>query len=462
MIKTIFINPPSEKGRKLIRNFDCATESKGDYLYQPYDFLLLSSHFEDEEFELIDAIAENLNFQQTMSFIDQRQVNYFIVAMADTNWSEDFNFLRHLRERYPQKAIFVFGDAFIDKNTIELIKKYANGVFSNPLEISIETLDSARFDDWISEAGFVSENTYSRSDLKKPKQVSINYPKHHRFLLKNYKWPFSRHFKYTTVFTAWGCPYSCSYCVVAKFPNIYRPYEEILSELDNIKSSGLKEIYMGDRSFGLPRSNTIKLLKGMINRKYNFSWSTYFHPNQYDPELLELMKQSGCHTLIIGIESHNFKSLKKYGRHMKEDRFYALLKHAKKIGIDICGDFIIGLPNETREDIHKTIKLSKELNIDYASFNIAAPLAGSSLREEAKKDGRIAPGEENHFDSFGYHKVLSNGVLTGEEILNLRNQAVKDFYFNPRYLFKSLFRIHSLEHLTIQIQEMLQILLKTK
>jgi len=461
----IFINPPSAVGRKLIRNFDCATESKGNYLYQPYDKLLLSSHYEANQFVLFDAIADKMSQVELFECLKEHKIKYFIVSVADTNWIEDKEFLQKLHSIYPDRPIYAFGDSLIEATSREELHGIISGVLSNPLELNVEELENhikEKGNQWFQGSGFVKEDTYSRVDLKKPIEININIPNHQKFLHENYRWPFSRYFKYTTVFTSWGCPYSCSYCIVAKFPNTYRNYRNVLEELRHIKTLGLNEIYIGDRSFGLPRSNVIQLLKAMIEEDFNFSWSTYFHPNQYDPELLELMKRSGCHTLIIGIESHNFKSLKKYGRHMKEDRFYGLLKHAKKIGIEICGDFIIGLPNETKEDIHKTIKLSKELDIDYASFNIAAPLAGSSLREDAKKDGRISPGEENHFDSFGYHKVLSNGVLSGEEILKLRNQAVKDFYFNPRYLFKSLFRIHSFEHLIIQVQEMLQILFKTK
>lgn len=459
---TFFINPPSQEGRKLIRNFDCATESKGNYLYQPYDALILSSHFERANFTLIDAIADNISKQEVIDKIEKEQRSILIISIADTNWFEDFDFVKLVKKLYPNNPIFVFGDAFIDPNAVAQIKPFINGILANPLEVSLSQFQITDIEHWEDGPGFINKETYSKTNLKKPVEVKIRTPHHSSFLLKNYRWPFSTRFKYTTVFTAWGCPYSCSYCVVAKFPNLYRNYRDIVEELDHIKELKIKEIYIGDRSFGLPRENTISLLTEMIDRKYNFTWSTYFHPNQYDPELLELMKRSGCHTLIIGIESHNFKSLKKYGRHMKEDRFYSLLAHAKKLGIDICGDFMIGLPNETKEDILKTIAMSKSIGIDYASFNIAAPLAGSSLRADAKKDGRIKDGQEKHFDSFGYHKVLSNGVLSGDEIYKLRNLAVRSFYFNPKYLIRSFFRIKSFEHLLIQMQEMLQILIKTK
>ena len=37
----------------------------------------------------------------------------------------------------------------------------------------------------------------------------------------------------------------------------------------------------------------------------------------------------------------------------------SLIEHADKIGINVCADFIIGLPHETEKDVNKTIEYSK-------------------------------------------------------------------------------------------------------
>lgn len=462
--QVLFLNPPSRLGRKLIRNFDCATESKANYLYQPYDKLLLSSHYESNEFTLIDAIADKKTKSEVFDEIANLKITYIILSLADSNWSEDFEFLKDLKEKYYNKPIYVFGDSFIEERAQNLVKPLCSGIISNPLEINRKDLElhiKNNNTDWYLGPGFVNASTYDRTDLKKPVHVEIKTPKHEKFLSSSYRWPFAKHFKYTTVFTAWGCPYSCSYCVVAKFPNLYRGAEEVLSELKEVKKQGIKELYIGDRSFGLPRQNAIKILRGMVEEDFKFSWSTYFHPNQYDPELLEIMKKSGCHTLIIGIESKNFKSLKKFGRHMKEDRFFPLLEHAKSLGIEICGDFMIGLPGETRSEILETIRFSKELNLDFASFNIAAPLAGSSIRSSAIERGEMSKDDDKHYDSFGYHKALGNGVLDGDELVKLRNKAVLKFYLSPKYLLKRILKTRSFEHFFIQLQEMLQMFKKT-
>ncbi|MFT6633926.1 MAG: radical SAM superfamily enzyme YgiQ (UPF0313 family) [Bacteriovoracaceae bacterium] len=460
--KVIFLNPPSSLGRKLIRNFDCATESKGNYLYQPYDFLLLSASIpENVELLLVDAIADKLSLNDTLIKLDGFSPEILIVSIADSNWKEDFELIKLLRKKYKEKCLIVFGDSFIDPISTEKIKPYVNGILHNPIFVDFNAILKNRSNTWLELKGFLKPDSYTRSDLKKPQKIMIKEPRHIEFLSKNYRWPFSHNFKYTTVFTAWGCPYSCSYCIMAKFPNLFRDYNQVYSELTSIKKLGLKEFYMGDRSFGLPRNNVVSLMEKMISTNLSLKWSTYFHPNQYDPELLELMRNSGCHTIIIGIEIANLKKLKEFGRHTKEGRLETLIDHCNRIGMKICGDFIIGLPGENRKDILDTIKLSQTMKIDYASFNIAAPLAGSSIRELAIEEGRLKEGELE-FDSFGFKKVLGNGILSGEELQNLRNLAVRGFYFRVSYLVRSVLRIKTLEQLIIQFQEMIQLFKKSK
>lgn len=61
-MRVSFVNPAVSPFRKIMRNFDCATESKGNYLYQPYDFLLLSSRIPPAwDLQFIDAVARKLD-----------------------------------------------------------------------------------------------------------------------------------------------------------------------------------------------------------------------------------------------------------------------------------------------------------------------------------------------------------------------------------------------------------------
>jgi anaerobic magnesium-protoporphyrin IX monomethyl ester cyclase len=450
-LSVVFINPPSKDNRKIMRNFDCATESKANYLYQPYDFLLMSSKVpQEKDFTFIDAVADRLSQNDVLNRVSNKAPRFIVLAVANTNWEGDYQFLQVLRERCKTSIIYVFGDLFLEDFFREKFKPLVSKILSDPFDLNFESEPSLSTQKWAP--------LYQGSSLKKARQINIPTPRHKDFRNNSYRWPFARHKEYTTVFTSWGCPYSCSYCIMSKFPNLYRKSNEVIKEMQQIHNSGIREIYIGDRSFGLPLTNVIDILDSMIEKKFNFSWSSYFHPNQYNPELLRKMRESGCHTIIVGIESHDQERLKEFGRHMKQSHLQLLLSDCNRLGIDICADFIIGLPGEDEGSILKTIELAKVLPIDYASFNVATPLPGTSVREIAIKNKAFTNEKSDGIDSFGSQEVIGNGVLTGDQILKLKTKAVKDFYFRPKYLLRRLRKVKSPQHLLIQALEGLAIL----
>ena len=96
------------------------------------------------------------------------------------------------------------------------------------------------------------------------------------------------------------------------------------------------------------------------------------------------MKKAGCHAIVVGIDSKDLKKLALYNRKANEDvkkHVHRMLDYADKINLSVCADFISGLPHENKQDIINTIEYAKKIKIDFASFNIAAPLPGSVFRE---------------------------------------------------------------------------------
>lgn len=448
--KFLLLTPPSPNGRKFIRTFDCSTESKGNYLYQPYDTLLITSFLPDNAtINFIDATADNLSVDSFLNAVKETNPEIIIYAMGDSLWDSDFNCLLEIKKLKPKSKVYVFGDSFYDLETFKFITPYVSGVLKSPIEISNQTFEISliKANDADRNSAGLKTETFFRA-TKKPTEFIQPIPKHKLFLNKAYRWPFSRHYSYTSVFTNWGCPYSCSYCILNSFPFFYRPSSNILEELRHIKSLGIKEVYFADRSFGVPKQNTIELMKGMLEEKMNFSWSCYFHPNQYDSDLLKLMKEAGCHTIITGIESYSDDVLKENNRKVQSNKLELLLQDAKNLGIDVCGDFILGLKEQTREEVLKTIDYSRKLNLSYASYNIATPLAGTKVRSDAVKSKQMDPLEKG-FNSLGSNKIIS----PQNDILELRKKAVLRFYLRPWYLLKRLLRTTSFEHFVIQYQE---------
>ncbi len=455
-MKVLFLNPPAGK-KKIMRNFDCATESKGSYLLQPYDFLLLSGSLPKSwDIVFLDAIAEQVDEDHVFKLLKKESFDIIVFALADTNWKHDFDLLKRVKNSDLCKCIWVFGDVFVEDNKVDIVSDFCDGVIISPLYLELAKVENEKVENIKSRSdlpGFHGVNFFNDKKLKAPVYKKLVTPRHEQFLHSAYRWPFARYKKYTTVFTAWGCPYSCDYCIVSSFPFLIRKSTEVLEELDAVKQMGIKEVFIGDRSFGLPLNNIKEILEGMIKRNYNFSWSAFIHPNQFDEKLFDLMAKSGCHTILTGIETHDMKALKENGRHVNVSKVDRMIAYCKKINIKVCGDFLLGMPNENEESILKTIDYSKRVGIDFASFNIAAPLSGTSIRKQAIESGKLKEHDWG-FDSSGEKGVLSNGVLSGDEILELKKKAVMSFYFRPSYLIKRLFYVKSIEQFLIQLEQM--------
>ncbi|MBY0552895.1 radical SAM protein [bacterium] len=368
-----------------------------------------------------------------------------------------------LSKKFPDTPILVFGDSTLEENNCEQILKYSTGIITSPLLFNIKELQSWTIENFVSQAEVLGLKTLSNFANKIPIKKSFKTfnvkPRHELFIHKRYRWPFATYFKYTTITTSWGCPYSCSYCTASNLSSIYRIASDVIEDMEKIKAMGIKEIYFSDKSFGLPKENTTNILNLMIEKKFKFSWSTYFHPNQYSPDFLQLMKTAGCHTIIIGIESYNRAKLRQYGRVIQDDKLEGLIKKANEIGINVCGDFIIGFPHETQSEIMETLDWSRKLDIDYASFNIATPLPNTSIKLSAIKNGLILP-NAHHFDTTGLSGVMTHPQISHEKLLKMRNHALGAFYLRPSYWIKRLSRLRGFQHLVIQIEECLNILFK--
>ena len=226
-----------------------------------------------------------------------------------------------------------------------------------------------------------------------------------------------------------------------------------------METLGIKELWIYDSTFGFYKKETVPLLEEMA-RKHAFSWSTFTNHQVCEPDFLELMKAAGCHTIILGIDSVSERNLKDFKRNSTISKLEKAISKANDLNMNICADFILGLENETRTDLENTISYAMKLPIDYASFNVIVPTPGTSVSEKLKKEGASIFDLVN-FDSLGREGNIGNKHLSGDEIIALRNKAVRKFYLRPRHLLRRLSKTTSLEHFQIQLEEMFAIVSKT-
>ena len=452
-MKIVLIIPPSPDHRQIIRMIDCSHESKANYLWQPNDFLILTSLLQpSDDVSLIDGTADRLADADFWRAVQRAPGDLAVFALSSVCWNSDYAYFTQFRRLFPNLPCYVMGDIFVEQDYQQLILKECDGIIVQPYLLQLEQMRTRQ-------RPLPGVLTDVPGDLARgaPKKTTLlektASPRHALFFNSRYRFPFAKRFRFATVTVTWGCPFTCSYCTDARFPPAVRGYADVLNELAELEKLGVKELFFADKVFGYPTNNSMPLLEEMA-RRFRFSWTCYFHPQLYQEQLLNLMHAAGCHTIITGIDTLDLPSLQQYHRIVHQEKLDALLAHANRSNMSICADFIIGLEHETEADILKTLAGALQLPLDFASFNIATPLPGSTIRANAQQAGKLRFGQDG-FDTYGRNDVLGNPHITGARIKQLRRQAIVSFYLRPAYLWRRLRKTSSFEHLLLQCLEML-------
>ncbi|MBI4836923.1 MAG: cobalamin B12-binding domain-containing protein [Candidatus Portnoybacteria bacterium] len=206
--------------------------------------------------------------------------------------------------------------------------------------------------------------------------------------------------------TSRGCPHRCTFCINAILKNKWRARttEQVLEDLRIIKSADYfrdKKIRFWDENFFVDIGRAKAIIEEMIRNDLNISWETtaragYVKEGMIDDDFLAKLKQSGCYLLSFGAESGSPAILKKIQKDITAEEILYSAKQCLKYDIIPQYSFMIGLPEETREDmfmtldlIDKLVKLSDKVQI--LGPQAFRPYPGSPLYEECKEAGWREP-----------------------------------------------------------------------
>ncbi len=150
------------------------------------------------------------------------------------------------------------------------------------------------------------------------------------------------------------------------------------------------------------------------------------------------MKEAGCRLLIVGFESGDQQILKNIKKGATIERARQFTKDAHKLGLVIHGDFILGLPGETRETINNTIAFAKELDVETIQVSVAHAYPGTELYDFAVKNNYMVNG--NQMVDAGGHQLahIEYPGLPADEILQSVHRFYDEYYFRPKAVFRIL------------------------
>ncbi|MEM3228522.1 MAG: radical SAM protein [Candidatus Micrarchaeaceae archaeon] len=248
--------------------------------------------------------------------------------------------------------------------------------------------------------------------------------------------------QFGTVMTSRGCPYNCIFCSSSlQFGKRWRGHsvDRVIEELKILREKyKKKEIEFLDDTFTLNMNRALELTKRINEEGLDISWSASARVNLFSDEIAASMKKAGAHTIYFGIESASQETLNFIGKGITPELAMRAVEKATNAGLHSLGSFIIGFPEETKDDVNKTLSFSKKIGVTFAQFTIATPYPGTRLWDYVIKNGLLLTKNWRMYTTLSPVIRLKN--FTSKEILKKLTYAYVSFYARPLFLLKDIFQ----------------------
>lgn len=192
--------------------------------------------------------------------------------------------------------------------------------------------------------------------------------------------------------TARSCPFSCSFCnyPVLAGAHTLASIETIEREMRYLADNGLEYLIIVDDTFNVPLPRFKALLRMMIRNRFPFRWVSFFRCSNSDDEAFDLMQESGCLGVYLGIESGDQRILEVMNKFAKVERYAEGIRKLQERGIMTLVSLIVGFPGETPDSVAATIRFLNEnvptfYNIQVYYHDTQAPI--ERRREELGIEG---------------------------------------------------------------------------
>ncbi len=248
--------------------------------------------------------------------------------------------------------------------------------------------------------------------------------------------------KFTTVLSSRGCPFRCSFCGIRKFTRrAWRPrsVENVMEELHYLQSEGYEQFLFADDNFTLDAKRVSKLCRSIKREGMDIEWFADSRVDHVSYNLFREMVNAGCRCLFFGVESANQRILDYYQKGITREQSENAVRKARKAGIDIIvGSFIVGAPDETRQEIINTLRFANKLDIDVPDVNILGAHVGTDIWYDLVAKGLL--NEEIQWeDEICIPRDVPTPVSYGE-VRSLIFEYFRSFYLNPKQLLTELLR----------------------
>lgn len=244
-----------------------------------------------------------------------------------------------------------------------------------------------------------------------------------------------------------GCFGRCTFCCepnMSKGHQRYRSPQNILNEILEITSfHGNKplSIEVTDPNF-LGRPDLVEELCDLLavhELDIRFGVKVRADAVAKHPNIIRKMISVGIEGFEMGIESPKTEDMNKISKGLKTDVHTKAVRNIKNWGGNAGGTFVIGLPDQTEEEIMEYPAYAKKIGLTSAAFGVATPFPGTPFYNEIASNNLITNTDWSRYDEM--HSVFRTRYLTAERIEELASICMARFWTLDTFIEKERMRL---------------------
>ena len=441
VMKTLLLNPPS------FENFDGGASSRWpvtreveSYWYPvwlTYPAGMLPGS------RLLDASPHKITPAQTIEIA--QDYDFVVLFTSTVGFQSDLRLIRLMKERKPSLKVAFVGPHVHNRPEQSLLASddidfVVRGEFDHAV---VEFAQGRPLDDiagisYRKDGGVV--HTPSRPQLHTGQLDALPFATEvykRDLAIENYSVPFLLH-PFISLFTTRGCPALCTFCQwpqtisghawrVRSAENVAREIRQALELFPQAK-----EFFFDDDTFNIRKDRVLEICAKFKPLKFRWSANARVHS---DYETLRAMADAGARLFIVGFESGDPQILKNIKKGATLEMAREFVQNCKKVGIKIHGDFILGLPGETKQTIQRTIEFAKELDCETIQVSLAHAFPGTELHDYLVQHDFLRT--EALTDASGHQLPhIEYPGLSREEMMAGVNRFYDAYYFRPKVAWR--------------------------
>jgi anaerobic magnesium-protoporphyrin IX monomethyl ester cyclase len=244
-----------------------------------------------------------------------------------------------------------------------------------------------------------------------------------------------------TISSSRGCPYRCTFCSSATYWKSSfraRSPKNVVDEIEVlIHEFGADGLNFREDNFMVNHKRVSSICSEMVRRGLRIPWVCEARVDNINYEILSAMKEAGLTGVWCGVESGSPTILKQIKKGYSVEQVLQAFGWINKLGLKSRAGFMIGFPDETEEDIEKTLKLSIEINPTHAYFQSYVAFPRSELYDYVVQN-KLYCGQWRDVYNVKPRNIEKYKYPKFEEKLRRKFDATKILNVNNNELLKTL------------------------